>query len=42
MYISRGDTWQFGPGWLNKDIYGEGGFFFQFGFTYVNFWKRIE
>jgi hypothetical protein len=42
FFVDSGDTFQLGIGWLNKDIYGEGGFFIMLGHFYINFWKRDE
>jgi hypothetical protein len=40
MHTSSGDTFQLGIGWLNKELYGEGGFFIMLGYKYINFWKK--
>lgn len=42
MHIAKGDTFQLAIGWLDEDIYGEGGLFIAFGFYYLNFWERYE
>lgn len=42
MHLATSDTFQLGIGWLNEDLYGEGGFFIMFGFYMLNFWKRYE
>lgn len=42
FFVDRGDTFQLGVGWLNEEIYGEGGFFIMIGYYYINFWKRDE
>lgn len=41
-FVSKSDTFQIGAGWLNSELYGEGGFFIMLGFYYINFWKRDE
>lgn len=42
IHMTKGDTLQFGVGWLNKEDYGEGGFFIMFGYRYINFWKKLD
>lgn len=42
IHITSGDTFQFGIGWLNKEDYGEGGFFIMLGYKYINFWKKPD
>lgn len=42
MHISTSDTRQFGIGWLDQEIYGEGGFFIMFGKQNFNFWTRPQ
>lgn len=42
MHKVSSDTRQFGFGWIDEEIYGEGGFFIMFGKSAYNFWTRPQ
>jgi hypothetical protein len=42
IHIVNSDTFSLGVGWLEKELYGEGGFFIMIGKRHICFWKEID